>query len=285
MQSRANGRKALRELVRLSLVRRAARRIVPLAPLGLLLVSACTDDGPQRLPLVDAGDRLDASPSADAANTDAGPAPAMDAGPSIPVVMCGEKECAPHQPSLVERFVAAGCALDHQDAEVCGLASPDAGATFDGSTPPFLPKEAPGTPSTSCGALLESQLERPTDAAVDAGDSGYPNAQIDVRGAIYPDGQPLEIVRVYPGCCTALGACGVDSRNGLAIQAFGRLSYNAGYGCVDPSAFFAAFAPVLPATPCDPRSGLILQQPDAGSDAGRDAGPSDAGADADAGDG
>ncbi len=271
------------------MVRRANARALREFISMLLLVSACTDGGAPRGTLMDAGQTIDASPIPDAADADiaedVGPGPVSDAGPSVPVVICGDNVCAPHQPSLVERTVAAGCALDYLGAEVCGLAGPDAGATFDGSVPAFLPKDAPGTASASCGSFLESQLEQPVDAGVDGGDAGYPNAQIDVRGFIYPDGLPLEIVRVYPGCCTPLGSCGVDSRNAIAIQMFGRLSYNAGYGCVDPRAFFAASAPALRSMSCDPQSGLIVPQPDAGTDAGRDAGPSDAGADADAGNG
>ena len=267
MLSRANARWALRRSVFL-----------------LVLASACSDSGLQRSAPMDAGEMSDASPRADAAE-DVGPGPADDAGPPVPMVVCGDRLCAPHQASLVERVVAAGCALDHQGAEVCGLASPDAGATFDGGVPAFLPKDAPGMASPSCGAFLESQIEPPQDAAVDGGDAGYANAQLDVRVTILPDGLPLEIIRVYPGCCTPLGSCGVDSRNGLAIQAYGRLSYNAGYGCVDPRAFLTAYAPALRTMRCDPQSGLIDAQPDASTDAGRDGGPSDAGADADAGNG
>lgn len=236
------------------------------------------------------------TPTVDSGGTDSGPADSgtREAGPAdtgvdaAPAVMCGGKTCMTHQASPLLPAFPAGCAKSALDAEVCGLIGTAANAYPEAGFPMFVENNAPGAESVSCGAFLESKIEMPMDAGagVDAGDSGYPNMQLDIKRSIPLSAtMNLEVALIYPGCCTPLGFCSANTSKGTSVSSFGQMPSNGGFGCLDPKILLQAAPAALQQIRCDPTSGMIMAAPaDAGtdgggSDAGSDAGASDAGAD------
>lgn len=204
--------------------------------------------------------------------TDAG----MDAAPAV---MCGGKTCMTHQASPLLPAFAAGCAKSALDAEVCGLIATAAGAYPEAGFPLFIENNAPGVDSPSCGAFLEQMIEGSmlADAGqgADAGDSGYPNGQVDTKRSFPLGGMSLEVFLIYPGCCTPTGFCSTNSSKGTSVSSFGQMASNGGFGCLDPKIAFQAAPAALQQVPCDPQTGEMKPLPDGGTDAGA----SDAGAD------
>ncbi|MFM2417717.1 MAG: hypothetical protein RL385_2440 [Pseudomonadota bacterium] len=251
-----------------------------------LVVVACGDDNDdENATTVDAGaDDAGDTPSADAGkadastSTDAGKTDAAAAAP----VMCGSPAvtCTPHM--ILTGPVAAGCAKNEQDEEVCGISSAN---VLMGQEPLFLEKNAPGVDSKSCGAFYDS-LETPAaDAGTDAGSGSIGNGKIDV--AVKVAGMTYELS--YSGCCTSAGYCSGNGTTGTVLLAGSTIPSDNGYGCMKSQHFFTALPEVAPAgtpiaglklreVPCDPKTGEIKLPMPAVSDAGTgDAGASDAG--------
>jgi hypothetical protein len=192
-----------------------------------------------------------------------------DSGPAV--VMCGGKVCSSHSTSA--GVYAAGCALNYQDAEVCGIEATsifgfDAGFTY-------LEKSAPGPDSTSCGNFLDA-LDTTADggrADPDAGTKG--NSKQD-RFLMLPSLGNIQLST--PGCCTLKGFCSGNSDKGEAILAPGSapVASNGGFGCMQADAFLRAVPEANRFVRCDPDSGAII--PPAPSDAGTDGGGGDSGA-------
>lgn len=173
-------------------------------------------------------------------------------------VSCGSpaKVCTPHTiPSVGD--IAAGCALDYQDAEVCGISSQH---VLMGAEPKFLEKNAKGVASASCGAFYDS-----LELAADAGAAGMGNGRIDKGVVVTIAGMPMTLRISYPGCCTEKGFCSADGNMGMS--AYG--ASQSGFGCMESTSFFRYLPEVgaagtpgagypLRAIPCDPVSGTIL---------------------------
>jgi hypothetical protein len=198
-----------------------------------------------------------------------------DSGPAV--VMCGGKTCSAH--TTAAGTFAAGCAVNAQDAEVCGISAvpifgPDAGFTY-------LEKNAPGIDSTSCGVFL--------DALDTTADGGRADPDAGTKGNMKQDrfitlsGMAIQIST--PGCCTPKGYCSGNSDKGEAILAPGTPAQpsNGGFGCMQADAFLRA-VPMSAWQRCDTDSGVLIPPApsDAGTDGGggSDAGASDASADA-----
>jgi hypothetical protein len=251
-----------------------------------LVVVACGDDNDDSDTTVDSGvDDAGDTPSTDAGKTDASTstdAGKTDAAAAAPVT-CGSPAvtCTPHM--ILTGPVAAGCAKNEQDEEVCGISSTN---VLMGNEPLFLEKNAPGVDSTSCGAFYDS-LETPAaDAGADAGSGSMGNGKIDV--AVKVAGMTYELS--YSGCCTSAGYCSGNGTTGTVLLAGSTIPSDNGYGCMKSQHFFNALPEVAPAgtpiaglklreVPCDPKTGVIKLPTPAGSDAGTgDAGAGDAGA-------
>jgi hypothetical protein len=198
---------------------------------------------------------------------DAGPGGdgGMDAGP--PTVMCGGQVCTSHTFAINGTVLAAGCARNHVDAEVCGISSSLLG---DAGLPEFLEKNPPSKISVPCADYIDEREVTPDGGAGDGG-SKKGNHLIDVIRS----NLPFE----YPGCCTAAGFCSAEISMG---KLNGQLEANTGYGCLRPEIFLAsqpAFMDVQSRfIACDPVTGDLRDAGAASGDAGGDAG-------ADAGDG
>lgn len=173
----------------------------------------------------------------DAGKADAG----VDAGTDAGTVQCGGQTCSPFRSSF--QTIAAGCARDEKDAEVCGLANPNPSAL----APAFIQRDAPGVASSSCAAALE-QAE-----AADAGTRG--NQRLDYPLKV----GALTLAQSVPTCCTAAGRCSVDTAKGQVTLSPGAApTPNAqGFGCIDP-AWVPVAAPY--STACDPVTGVRASQ-------------------------
>jgi hypothetical protein len=225
---------------------------------------------------VDSGGGGSDAGAVDSGPKDSGPA-ADSAAEAAVAVMCGTppKTCEPHTiPGLP--VIAAGCATNAADAEVCGISSQN---VLMGADPKFMEKDAPGVPSASCGALIDSNEPTPDGGVVDGGTKG--NGMIDTTTTIL--GTIMVALR-YPGCCTKDGFCSTDGMNGMSSVAGAAYNpSNNGYGCANPKYIFKAQGAAAQNIPCDPVTGALkLPTGDGGAgdagDAG-DSGPSDAGAD------
>ena len=185
-------------------------------------------------------------------------------------VVCGGKTCA-DWPTAAVTF-PAGCALNAQDAEVCGISAvpvfgPDAGFTY-------LEAHAPGLDSPSCGVFLD-RLDTTEDGGLAVADAG-------TKGNMKQD-RFIQITGVgavqisTPGCCTPKGYCSGNSDKGEAVLSPGTppMPSNGGFGCMQADAFLRTL-PESARVRCDVDSGVLI--PPAPSDAGSDAGGSDAGA-------
>lgn len=191
-----------------------------------------------------------------------------DSGGPAPVV-CGGKTCAGH--STGASMFAAACALNYQDAEVCGLDAKDIFGADSGQR--YQEAHAKGVASPTCGAFLDA-LDTLADgglAPADAGTKG--NGKQDRYLTI--TGLPNAVQLSTPGCCTPAGMCSGDTDNAEAILAPGAAASpsNGGFGCMNGDAFLRA-VPEAARRKCDPTTGMIIIPPasDAGTDAGADAG-------------
>jgi hypothetical protein len=211
----------------------------------------------------------------DSGSTDAG----TDAG--APVI-CGGATCTSHQVNPVLPAFPAGCAKDHLDAEVCGISTAST-LPQDAGFPAFLPKDAPGVASSTCGAFLESKIEMPVDGGT--GDSGAMNGFLDSKRTLMIGGMNIEVGLAYPGCCTPLGFCSGNTKEGTSYSALAPMGSpsNGGFGCMDSKYFLQAAPAALQQVPCDPATGVIKATDggagEGGTDGGTDSGASDAGAD------
>ncbi len=142
---------------------------------------------------------------------------------------CGSppKVCTAHTiPSVGD--IAAGCALNYQDAEVCGISSQH---VLMGAEPKFLEKNAKGAASASCGAFYDS-LETADGGTAAA--AGIGNGRIDKGVVVAIGGAPMTLRISYPGCCTEKGFCSGDGNKGMS--AYG--PSQSGFGCMDSASFF-----------------------------------------------
>ena len=231
------------------------------------------DDGGEDDP-VDSG-RVDAGNTpTDSGNptTDAGN-PTTDAGMDAGGISCGQPPvaCTGHMTGLGP--VAPGCARNYADAEVCGISSAN---VLAGADPKFLEKNAPGAPSPSCAAFVDSREQPLADGGVYPDGGGKGNGRIDSVRNI----SALTIYLNYPGCCTKRGFCSGFGTEGMAATAGTYAPSDNGYGCMESTIFFGPTSPAA-MIPCDPNSGMIMLPPpaDGGTDGGTDGGASDAGAD------
>ncbi len=214
----------------------------------------------------------DAGGGTDSGARDAGPA---DTGPAVdsaaPPVTCGTpaKTCEAHEINPALPKVAAGCAKNAADAEVCGISSM---SLLMGADPKFLEKDAPGVASASCGAFLDG-VEPALDAGTIPDGGGKQNGVFDTQTTILGT---IQVLLKYPGCCTPRGYCSVNGGQGMSsVMGGAYMPSNNGYGCVESTHMFRT-APPLQMVPCDPDSGMIMLP---AGDGGSDGGASDAGAD------
>jgi len=187
-----------------------------------------------------------------------------------PPVMCGGKMCA-DWPTAAVTF-PAGCALNAQDAEVCGISAvpvfgPDAGFTY-------LEAHAPGVDSPTCGAFLD-RLDTTEDGGLAAADAGTKNNMKQDRFIQITGVGAVQIST--PGCCTPKGYCSGNSDKGEAVLAPGAAPSpsNGGFGCMQADAFLRTL-PESARVRCEVDSGVLI--PPAASDAGSDAATGDGGA-------
>jgi hypothetical protein len=258
---------------------------------ALMLFGACTEGDEPMLQEERDASRADAALRQDARapEEDASDEGEMDAASLLdaarepsPTANCGSpaKVCTAHAISGVGDL-AAGCALNFADAEVCGISSQH---VLMGAEPKFLEKNAKGVASPSCGAFYDA-LELVGDAGVrDGGAAG--NGRIDKGVTVALNGVPTTLRISYPGCCTERGFCSADGNKGMSEYGMSQ----SGFGCMESGSFFrylpevgavssAAEGLPLRAIPCERDSGVImLPDRDASvSDAGsQDAGATDA---------
>ena len=201
-----------------------------------------------------------------------------------PTAHCGSPPtvCTAHAISGVGEL-AAGCALNFADAEVCGVSSQH---VLMGAEPKFLEKNAKGVASPSCGAFYDA-LEPVGDAGVrDGGAAG--NGRIDKSVTVALNGVPTTLRISYPGCCTERGFCSGDGNKGMSEYGMSQ----SGFGCMESGSFFrylpevgaagsAAEGLPLRLIPCDRDSGVIMlpdRDASVADAASPDAGVADAGA-------
>lgn len=211
---------------------------------------------------VDAG-VADTGPKDSGSPADTGP---TDSAVPDANVMCGTLTCTPHVIMLTGAVVAAGCSVSALDAAVCGISTSTLGGV-DAGLPAFVEKAAPGIESAECGKFIDNLEATPDGGLVDGGAKG--NGKVDVTTGGFPIS--------YPGCCNEAGFCSADTNKG---KLGGSTDVAGGYGCLTPAIFLARFitTPADRFVRCSPTDGKLI---DAGtsSDAGGDAGPTDAGAD------
>ncbi|HEX6244940.1 MAG TPA: hypothetical protein VFZ61_28665 [Polyangiales bacterium] len=266
--------------------------LVVVAMGALVFGSGCTEGDDPKVP--DAGDAGRVQEAEDAGEDeqeelDASAEP-MDSGAldaareASATASCGTppKTCTAHVITSVGEL-APGCALNYQDAEVCGISSQH---VLMGEAPKFLEKNAKGVASPSCGAFYDALEGAADGGARDAGGAG--NGRVDKNVTVTLMGVPTTLRISYPGCCTERGFCSADGNKGMSEYG----ASMSGFGCMESSAFFrhlpavgaagsAGAGHALRAIPCDPDSGVIaLPDLDAGAADAGDSGAADASADA-----
>jgi hypothetical protein len=153
-------------------------------------------------------------------------------------IMCGALSCTPHMPNALINIPAACGAKNAAGADVCGLSTAPLGGA-DAGLPAVLEKNAPGVASAACGAAVDS---------FELG-AAKGNGRIDSTVAV----GAMSYAITYPGCCTPKGFCSGDTSMGIVLN----MPSNGGFGCMEPSAFFAK-APALANIRCNPTSGALV---------------------------